>query len=299
MSLHFSICWIEDQASAAEIEQIEAEVRRSGFEPFIERVESQEDIRSFAARQTHFHDFDLILLDLNLGGGLRGDHLASQVRSAFRSTTILFYSAEDEVKLRDRMAEAKVEGVYCVHRDRLAARVGELVSHLSPALNTLSSMRGLAARVVAECDHDFRAILALLAEKGASEDIFASLKARVQHSASKQVESIETIGSLDELLGSHIVHSGALYYETKDRVSEHSNDEVLAIVRKLHKGYLSQVINRRNTLAHALEVRGEDGWKIVRMEGDPVTVEDFPRYRTEFQSQLASVRRLRALLEGS
>lgn len=296
MSLHFGICWIEDQASDAEVERVEAAVRASGFEPLIERIEQQEDIRAFAERQTHHQDFDLILLDLNLGAGLRGDELAQQVRAAFRSTTILFYSAEDESNLRDRMATQKVEGVYCIHRDRLATRVGELVSHLSPALNRLSSMRGLAARIVAECDQDFRAILSHLGNGGAADGIADSLRQRVNDAAAAQKETLDELGSLDDLLASHVVHSGALYLEVKERARLQGGDELLAIVRKLHRGYLSQVINRRNTLAHALEERTDAGWQIARSAGDPVTVADFPRYRKEFQTQLELVRRLRTIL---
>lgn len=71
MSLNFGICWIEDQASDAEVEKVADAVRASGFEPLIERIEKEDDIREFAARQNHHQDFDLILLDLNLGRGLR------------------------------------------------------------------------------------------------------------------------------------------------------------------------------------------------------------------------------------
>jgi CheY-like chemotaxis protein len=299
MSLHFGICWIEDQASDAEVGRVETAVRGSGFEPLIERVEQQDEIRGFAERQTHHQDFDLILLDLNLGAGLRGDELAQQVRAAFRSTTILFYSAEDESSLRDRMAAHKVEGVYCIHRDRLAARVGELVSHLSPALNRLSSMRGLAARIVAECDQDFRAILAHLGNDGdTAKGIAESLRQRVRDSAAHQQGAVDELGSLDALLASHVVHSAALYHEVKERAGAQGGDELLSITRKLKKDFLSQVIIRRNTLAHALEVRTEAGWQIVRSAGDPVTVADFPRYRKEFQTQLQLVRRLRAILIG-
>jgi CheY-like chemotaxis protein len=296
MSLQFGICWIEDQASEAEVGRIEAAVRGSGFEPHIERVEEQNEIRAFAERQNHHQDFDLILLDLNLGGGLRGDELASQVRASFRSTTILFYSAEDESSLRDRMAAQRVEGVYCVHRDRLAARVGELVGHLSPALNRLSSMRGLAARVVAECDQDFRAILVGLAPDDGADEIAESLRQRVRVASEKQVATVEELRTLDDLLGSTAVHSAALFLEVKERAQARGGDELLTILRKLKKGYQSQVLGRRNTLAHALEARTENGWQIVRSAGDPVTVADFPRYRTEFQTQLGLVRRLREIL---
>lgn len=298
MSLHFGICWIEDQASEALVETVKAAVRSNGFEPHIEKIETPDDIRAFAERQIHHQDFDLILLDLNLGDGLRGDELAKQVRAAFKSTTILFYSAEDEIRLRERMASKVVEGVFCVHRDRLPDRVGELVGHLSPALNRLSSMRGLAARVVAECDQDFRAILAHLGAAGASDEIIASLRKRVREAGEKQGADVDELDTLDAMLASHCVHSAALFAEVKERARDVGGDELLAIVRRLHRDYLSQVIMRRNTLAHALEERTADGWRITRQTGNPVTVADFGRYRREFATQLSQVRRLRAIVIG-
>lgn len=298
MSLNFGICWIEDQASEAEVDQVEKAVRDNGFEPKIEMVEQPDDIRAFSERQNHHQDFDLILLDLNLGDGLRGDELAEQVRSAFRSTTLLFYSGESESSLRDRMAAKKVEGVYCINRGRLSTRVGELVAHLSPALNRLSSMRGLAARVVAECDQDFRAVLAHLGTAGASDDIIASLRKKVCEANEKQCAELGKLETLDAMLSSHGVHSAALFAEVKERAQAAGGDELLAVVRKLNRNYVGKVIKRRNTLAHALEERTDDGWRIARNEGDPVTVTDFPQYRQDFGSQLALVRRLRALMLG-
>ncbi len=298
MSLYLGICWIEDQAHEAEIDRVEIAVRNAGFEPLIERIETADEIREFAKRQNHHQDFDLILLDLNLGDGLRGDELASQVRSAFRSTTILFYSAEDESTLRTRIAEQRVEGVYCINRDRLAARVEELVGHLSPSLNRLSSMRGLAARIVAECDQEFRAILMKLGGEDTANEIVVSLRNRVVEAAGVQVQSVEKLETLQELLASHYVHSAALFNEVKDRATKRGGDELLAIVRNLKKNFLSQVINRRNTLAHALEERTNTGWHIVRDGGDPVTVADFTRYRREFATQLGKVRRVRDILIG-
>lgn len=298
MNLHFGICWIEDQAGDAEVEAVEQAVRDNGFEPKIDRIESERDIQIFSARQQHFQDYDLILLDLTLGSGLRGDDIAPNIRNSFRSTPILFYSAEDEANLRRKMADKLVDGVYCVHRNRMSVRVGELVGHLAPALNRLSSMRGLAARVVAECDQDFRAILTHLAAQGLEAEIVQSLKQKVREGAEKQVADIEPIANLEGLLSSHYIHSGALYLETRERAAAAGGDDAMDLLRSLRRGYQSQVLGRRNTLAHALETRTENGWEITRVGAPPLTVDKFQAYRRDFLAQLDHVRRLRALLVG-
>ena len=219
MNLTFGICWIEDQASDAEVQAVENAVRNCGFEPELERIEREEDIRRFAQRQEHFQDYDLILLDLRLGEGLHGDELAPQVRKRFRSTPILFYSAEEVDGLRRKMAEKVVEGVYCAHRNGLPERVRELVSNLSPALNRLSGMRGLAARVVAECDHEFRAVLLHWGtDETVEAEIVESIKEKARAGSQRQLDRAVEITSLGDLLDDPVSSSSVLFGEVYARV---------------------------------------------------------------------------------
>lgn len=298
MNLIFGICWIEDQASEAEIEAVEAAVRAAGFEPDVRRIAAEDEIRAFAKQQEHFQDYDLILLDLRLGNGLRGNELAPEIRQSFRSTPILFYSAVAENDLRMMMAEKHIDGAYCAHRDRLSVRVGELVSDLSPALNRLSGMRGLSARVVAECDHELRTILVRLAgANGTAAEIASSLKSRVRSTAESQQQRIDGIEELAELLDDHAISSGALFMEVRDLIrAGASTDEVRAVLRSI-RDFPNDVLKRRNILAHALEDRRENGWTITYDKGRKVlTVADFERYRQGFLSQLSRLRHLRMLL---
>lgn len=297
MNLTFNVCWIEDQASDAEVDAVKGAIRNNGFHPEIYRVETEPQIKAFAQQQEHYYDFELILLDLRLGDGLRGDDLAKDVRRHFPSTPLLFYSGVDEAELREMMHKAGIEGVYCVHRDRLEQRVNELVRDLSPALNRLNSMRGLAAQVVADCDQQLRSILLHYAQdQGKSDEIAASIKAKLVAFHEAQPEKIEKLASLDELIFDLPVPSGVLFAEAKERArSENGSDDVRDLLRAL-RDYPAKVLFRRNTLAHALEERTENGWVIRRKKGDALTREDFVRYRGEFLAQHRDVRALHDLL---
>lgn len=300
MNLTFGVCWIEDQASDAEIQAVEASIRSAGFEPSITRVQTPEEIGSFATKQNHFHEYELILLDLRLGPKLRGSDLAVDVRQKFRSTPILFYSAENEDKLRKMMADRLIEGVYCAHRDRLALRVGELVSHLSPALNRLSGMRGLAARVVAECDLELRDIIYGLAERYDEHDaLLQSIKAQIKEASSDMAVRINEIESLEGMLADFATSSGVLFNVVKDITGGNRFGDDVKEVRRELKKYPHEIIGRRNLLAHALETETSNGWEITRPDGGkPLTRHDFERYRGDFLRHLASLRRLRAILLG-
>jgi DNA-binding NarL/FixJ family response regulator len=297
MNLTFNVCWIEDQASDAEVDDIMSAIRKNGFHPQIDRIETDEQIKSFAEQQNHYHDFELILLDLRLGDGLRGNEIAKDVRRHFPSTPLLFYSGVDETELRRMMFEAGVEGVYCVHRDRLSERTHELVRDLSPALNRLNSMRGLAAQVVADCDQQLRQILLHFGrDDRKAAEICESIKAKVIAFSEGQKEKLGTFGSLEELIHGLPVPSGILFSEAKERArSENGTDEVRELLRSL-KNYPNKVLFRRNTLAHALEERTEEGWIIHRKGGQPLTRDDFERYRAEFLAHHRDVYALRRLL---
>ena len=303
MNLTFGICWIEDQASEAEVQAVEDEIRNCGFEPEIHQIENEEDIREFAERQERFQDYDLILLDLRLGSDLHGDDIAPEVRRQFRSTPILFYSVEEVGELRKRMGAKAVEGVYCAHRTGLPARVSELISGLSPWLNRLSGMRGLAARVVAQCDEEFRKVLfhwATQAEREAC--LVASVKDRVRVTSERQSTETAQIDSLDDMLDHRAISSSLLFREVHERIDDwpvanrELQDEIGATRRELRQ-YEEKVLAVRNSLAHALEERTEGGWKISRRPPNPdLTRNDFESFRSEFREQLRHVRRLRELL---
>lgn len=299
MNLTFGICWIEDQASAPERSAVAEAVRANGFEPEIDSVESEEDIRAFAQRQHHFQDYDLILLDLRLGDGLRGDALAPVVRQRFRSTPILFYSAVPERTLRRRMADQGVDGVYCTSRAILSTRVRHLVSDLTPALNRLSGMRGLAARVVAECDQDFREILLHLSDvHGIEGDIVRALKHALTSSQQHQLKQVEPLGTLRPLLDQPAISSGLLFNEVSKQARQHGRDsEEIRDARFAILHYGKEVLQRRNILSHALEERTDDGWVIRGGALKPdLTVAELPTYRSDFLAYRRDIGRLRDLL---
>lgn len=299
MNLTFGVCWIEDQASEAQVEDVENAIRKFGFEPEITRIETQDDIDAFSHQQFHFHEFDLILLDLHLGNKVRGNELAQPIREKFRSTPILFYSSVPEDDLRSLMCEKRVEGFYCAHRDRLTTRIEELMEAFTPALNRLSSMRGLAARVVAECDGELRAILLHLArDQEVHDTMIDSIRKRIAAGAERASEELGKVDKVSTLLDGALVPSGVLFGEARDRArAANGSDEVRALLRSL-KGYPQSLLWRRNTLAHALEERTEDGWIIRRKNAAPMTVADFERFRRDFLGHLKDIRALRELLVG-
>lgn len=305
MKLQFGLLWIEDNYSEQEEAEIRAGAASAGFELQITNSKDGSNITELAAHQTEYHAFDLVLLDLKLAGGVKGDQLAPQVRQLFRTTPILFYSGSDnEAGLRDRMAKDRIEGVFCADRDNFTSRACELIQDYAHTLNRLSGMRGLAMEVVAEVDvicHDVISKIAVgeletvavgLLDKSICDQSqknldeypkLASLSERMQHPAT---DSMKTFNTFRTLLKKHIrsLPKG----ENRDRLSSLSYD-----TRK----YRDEVIQVRNVLGHALEDRNDKGWLILDRDGNTfMTIADFPTYRNDFLNNLRAIREISSLL---
>ena len=302
MNLTFGICWIEDQADEMQRNSIEEAIRNSGFEPDVHPVENENQIEEFARKQENFYDYDLILLDLNLAGGWLGSKLAREVRRNFKATPILFYSTEDEQVLRQMMVDEKIEGVFCAHRERLSERVEEIVSNLAPSFNRLSGIRGLAARVVAECDQEFRTILSHFGENlGYKDRIIDSINSLIMENSEQQKEDISEIQTLDELLNCRWTSSQILFRTVRRLIRNDGDnphtDEIRTIRGDIRK-YSEKVLKVRNTLAHAIEERIDDRWRILQRGNPPsyLEIQDLKGFREDFLEYLKNIRRLREIL---
>ena len=195
------------------------------------------------------------------------------------------------------MFDEGIEGVYCVHRADLSERVQQLVGDLSPALNRLNAMRGLAAQVVANCDQEFRKIILHFSqEQGKGDEVLTQLKEKIVTGSESFIGKLEKFTTVDKLIYELPVSSGVLFSTVRSMAREgNGSDEVRDLVRAV-KDYPKSVLFRRNTLAHALEERTEKGWVIHRGNAKPLKVSDFERYRGEFLRYHRDIRKLRNLL---
>lgn len=302
MNLKFRVIWVEDNHSAAEQEQIAQGIRQAGFEPeFVVDIDGSR-IEELARHQAIYADYDFLLLDLNLANGVKGDELASEIRRRFRSTPMLFYSREPVDDLRQRMLRRSVEGVFCAGRDQMPTRVVEMVQDLASSANRLAGMRGLAARVVADCDAELRGIIRLTQEQGHQIDgrsLCDHLDEVVEQSAEYAAGLYRgcPAGDLEARLGSFAVTSMHLYKVVARIVRDRRNAVAgLPARRSRLTNYEREVLSPRNTFSHAIEDEGPDGWRIETRGPEGLTVADFPRLRRDFLEHLENLRAIQRLL---
>lgn len=308
MNLDIGILWIEDSYSPEEEATLRRRVQEAGFIARIKVIPNGDGIDDLARKHQLYHVFDLVLLDYKLKGE-DGDDLAPRIRELFPSTTILFYSgSEEESELRRMIAEKRVEGVYCSGRTRFIDRAGALVDQTARTLDRLSGMRGLAMRVVAECDDHMRAAVLSMSSRHAScaglataldGDVFSFLD------GAKTAYEDAAKGDLRSRLDTRAVDSAKLFRHFRRLTNFVATEpsefglgteqvERLRELRKLSAQYVENVLGKRNILGHVAEVEGETGW--VLQGSDEIATSDFPDIRRTFAAHIDALREMRALV---
>lgn len=315
MNLDFGVLWIEDSFDDEEKSSLERRIANAGFIPRIVNIENGVRLDELAREHKLFHKYDIILLDFKLLNE-NGDEIAPLVRQKFPSTTILFYSGTvEESELRQKMAAKQVEGVYCSARSRFIERTGTLIDETARSLDRLSGMRGLAMKVVADCDEIMKdAVRSMCARDPSCLELIGKLDRLVfdhlDDQRRKYQEAVEH--GLEARLATFAIDSSKLFSHFRtltQRVAANpaqlgldaNKVERLKELRERHKHYGVSVLRKRNVLGHAVEVEGADGWTLRSTSPDstPISLADFAEIRRTFASYVAAFREMRDLVASN
>ncbi|MEO0384560.1 MAG: hypothetical protein AAF234_13515 [Pseudomonadota bacterium] len=292
MRLDFKILWFEDQFRelASQLEEIKDHVSEAGFQPDIVQQLDGAKIDDLVQQQQLYHEFELVVVDLNLAGEWLGDEVAARIRSGFSFTDVLFYSGDGEAKLRRLIGDKGVDGVYCCDRNDIVSRVIERVDFVCGSLDRLESMRGLAASVVGQCDRLLIECIAAHEGNGKAPDELAVLLDRlVSASRDYAKKRYDSCVDVPTRLESRSVTSHVLWQAIREIVPK---DGPFAAERSTLGSYDDQVLKKRNTLSHAVEEPGPDGWEISDAKGGTFTRDDYPSFRRDLSAHLANFRAL-------
>lgn len=159
MAQVFKILWFEDQLleiGSQRAELAEQALDDHGIElTFEDRpVASDEVLEEVKRRQSHYHDFDFVVLDYDLGGEVKGNVVAARLRGEFGFVPMVFYSGhlDGVIGLRNALLEAGVDGVHCVERSKLVEFLGDKLDELLHPVSRIEVVRGSAIGTLAECD---------------------------------------------------------------------------------------------------------------------------------------------------
>ena len=299
MRLQFRVLWFENQPQdvRTQIEEIEDYVREVGFIPQIEMQVDASNLEEYARQQQLYDEVDLVVVDYDLGKpDENGDHVAQMVRRGFGFTDIIFYSGHKTVDLRNLVKDRGIDGVYCMERSQLFERLALHIDQVVRRLSRLEAMRGLAMGTVGKIDDELRLLIA--AEHGScsaenQSRIVATLDDLVAKGARVQADGYAKCEDLAARLESRAVTS---FHLQKLALAITKGEAACADKRKVLGKYDGEVLQRRNTLGHATETKGENGWEVTSAGKPAITTADFPKLRQSLAHHLTNILSLRPIL---
>jgi hypothetical protein len=143
MKIKYRIIWFEDDKSwlKSAMPLVERNLKDKGFEPVIESQDSAKKITSQLWQK--INKSDLIVMDLNLNKGLKGNKIILQIRNNSVLTEVVFYSQAGEDALRKLVHDERLDGIYCSERGDAWKRVNEVVNMNLQKAQDVNALRGL------------------------------------------------------------------------------------------------------------------------------------------------------------
>lgn len=308
MRLDFNVLWVEDQQGYVRSQQrpIKRHMEEHGFELRVAHCQTIDEVKAKIASDVFDDEFDLVLVDWDLGQGPSGDEVRGQtviqvIREKIPFKDIVFYSGETEIgQLRKFAYEAAVEGIFFSRRGDLVDEVKDVFDSLVKKVLDLDHTRGIVMGATSDIDFIVNECLKHAHGKldaAGQKSLVASALKLINGQMAKlreQVDGLRGVESLDPLFEAHGV------FQSYDRL------RLLAGILKLdafvaHKGaresvtgYMEQVVPYRNIFAHTIAEPGAPK-KILDNKGKAI---DLDRAREIRQAILNLRREFRGLLDA-
>lgn len=214
-------------------------------------------------------DFNLVMVDYNLGrDDTNGAVAAAKLRRELSFTDMVFYSSSPSVNLLSELAKQQVAGVFVADRGSLGETLVGLAETVIGKAIDLNHMRGIAMAEVSNMDVQMEETLQQafgVGDECISRKATRTMKQLVKSSEELQQEIADLAGEgkILELVMDPRLFSSMHKYRALIRVADCLPKKPQAALDVLGT-YVSDVINNRNTLAHAKEDLAADGTSSLR-----------------------------------
>jgi CheY-like chemotaxis protein len=303
MRLDFNILWVEDQPDAVKAQRgrIDFLLRKEGFRALAEFAKSVNEASNLLKSDIFGDHVDLILMDYDLGRGPNGTEGIEMVRDSFPFKDIVFYSASGVQKLRDSLSENQFQGIFYSSRQDLPDTTAGVFRALVKKVLDIEHSRGIVLGATSEIDHFINeAIKAAFTRsdeklKVIALEFIAKQLRENQKTFDKDLRRVGALTDLTALADFHGVYTSAHRLRLLRRMLEAAGTHAAECESILK--YSTEVIPRRNELAHVHVVRKGFSRKIIDRLGKELTGDDMRDLRVAllehhelFEGLIASLR---------
>lgn len=309
MRLDFNVLWLDDQPERLQSyrEQLARTTEGYGFELKVRWMTSLDELKgAFSLEQSDqgvFADeLDLVMVDYDLGTQLKGDDALREIRNRLPFKEVIFYSAKPAADLRRLAFEQKVEGVYCASRQDLVDSARWVFEMLIKKVLDVDHSRGIVMGATSDIDHlihemvlhihrtagpaEAKALRDGIIEK--VEEKIAQLTKDAEHAREEEMEAL--------LERYDLITAATRLRIVSDYLKVQTNPRLKALRKSLGK-YMSNVVPKRNLLAHVRMVLTATGRALRSRDGKSLTDEDLRNLRQSLLEHRKEFHELRELLE--
>lgn len=293
MKTKFRIAWVDDNLTDERMQSatgiLENRLRRkNNFSLDVDDVyfrssegKFDEILSEIASVVDSSNSIDLAMVDYELGNILdangellTGPQIAKKFRDELPTLDIVFYSGKkNPSELRKIMAESNVDCVSCIDREYIANDTTAVIEKILHRSYKISTLRGLILNTVCEIDHVIVDILNEYYSNVAPDDkdafcnkVAGFITRNINSAARKAAEKAELLAQdLEVLLQHKKIMSGSLFIyveEIKDKL------DLDAWSTSLFESYRGDILELRNTAAHAKEAVCDDTGQAMLLNGD-------------------------------
>lgn len=295
MRLDFNVLWVEDQPANVTDQQdrISYIVRKEGFRLQVQFAVSVDTAKKFLADDIYGDHIDLILMDFDLGAGKNGADGLSEVREIFPYKDLIFYSANTTAHLTQMATDRDIQGIFTAYRPDLPNVVEGVFENLVRKVLDIDHSRGIVMGATSDIDKVVFDRLSVIFD-GCNDDqksqaiqtIHARLEKK-QEDFEKSVAAIKAVKHVTELIEHHGIYTSDDRFRLLQKLMKQLNLNIEQ--SKEFEGYRTNVMPKRNDLAHIRVEREGFSRKFYDRKGQELTAEDMRTLRVallEFQEIL-------------
>ncbi len=280
MRLDYNILWFEDIKSSFDTKKkiVQAIVEDLGFA----FPEPQLEINGDNIDNIQFDDFDLIIVDLNLGKE-KGSALIDRIRNHDVYTEVVFYSSEGEKAVREELRNFEIDGVYCAGRenDDFEEKVTKVIKTTVKKVQDLNNMRGLIMAETSDIDSKMHEIIQVILQKYPQDihnplidKIFKEVGSSIKEKSEKYTKW-EKARNISKLMGDTLMFDASKKLGAVQHIIETIEHDIFHPHRegKFAESYKGEIGETRNVFAH-VSVVVEEGVKKLKSKNKEVVFTD-------------------------
>lgn len=308
MRIDFNVLWVDDQPDrvSAQIKAIAKQMEEEGFSFQPKLCQSIDEVHKSLAVDVFTDEVDLILVDWDLGKGVRGQDVIAEIRAKVQYKDVVFYSAQTAPdELRKLAFDAGLEGIYCAARSGLVDEVVGVFESLVKKVLDLDHTRGIVMGATSDIDHMVSACLAHIHDKldqAAKKQMISEALQRIDErikDLTKRATKLQAATTISELCEAHIIFTANDRLRALSRALEMEDLKIHSGAKEAVAAYMKHVVPDRNILGHQVLVPEGKPQVLIDGNGKQMNVHETRELRRLILTLRSDFRALLAALSAS